>query len=330
MATMRALVAAPRVDGPGGRAWLRRDYPRPVPGPGEALVRITRAGVCATDLEVLLGYRVFDGVLGHEFVGVVAESASPEWLGRRVACEINVGCGECEDCVRGFREHCVRRHALGIFGCDGCFADYIAVPLRNLHALPDGLPDDAAAFVEPLAAACEILEQLHVRPRQRVAVVGAGRLGLLCAQVLALTGCDLTVLGRHASALELLRAWGIVARRVPGEDVTDLHGAVDIVVDCTGSVDGFAQARALVRPRGTLVLKSTFHGVTPIDLSGFAVDEITLLGSRCGPFPAAIRLLAAGHVQVAPLISARYGLDEAEAALEHAARPGVLKVLIAP
>lgn len=329
MTTMRALVAVPRPDGAGAHARLRADYPRPIAGPGEALVRVTRAGVCTTDLEVLKGYRVFDGVLGHEFVGVVADAESA-WAGRRVACEINVGCGDCIECARGRRAHCLRRHALGIFGRDGGFADYVAVPLDNLHALPDGLPDDEASFVEPLAAACEILEQLHVRPGMRVVVVGAGRLGLLCAQVLALAGCDLTVLGRHAGPLELLAGWGIRARLVPAEDVSDLRGAADVVVDCTGSADGFTQSRALVRPRGTLVLKSTFRGTSPIDLSGLAVDEITLLGSRCGPFPAAIRLLAAGHVQVAPLISARYGLDEAEAALQHAARPGVLKVLIEP
>ena len=327
---MRALVAVSRPDGAGGRACLRTDYPRPIPGPGDALVRVTRAGVCTTDLEVLKGYRTFDGVLGHEFVGVVAECGDPAWAGLRVACEINVGCGDCPECARHRPAHCVRRHALGVFGRDGGFADYVAVPLSNLHALPAGLPDDAAAFVEPLAAACEILEQLHVRPGLRVVVVGAGRLGLLCAQVLALTGCELTVLGRHADALKLLCGWGIPARRVPAEDVSDLRGAADVVVDCTGTADGFTQARALVRPRGTLVLKSTFHGTTPIDLSGFAVDEITLMGSRCGPFPAAIRLLAAGHVQVMPLVSARYGLAEAEAALEHAARPGVLKVLIEP
>ncbi len=330
---MLALALTRMPDGTA-RPVLRDDYPLPVPGPGEALVRVTRAGICSTDLEVLRGYRAFEGVLGHECAGVVASAPDTRaWEGRRVVPEINVGCGICPECLAHGPAHCPRRTALGILGHDGVFAEYVTVPVRNLHAVPASVEDDAAVFVEPLAAACEVLEGVHVRPAQRVAVLGTGRLGALCAQVLALTGCDLLAIGRHPAQLDFLREQGIPVERAPEPwpgALADRLGSMDIVVECTGQAGGFAQARALLRPRGTLVLKSTYHGAAQVDLSALAVDEIAVAGSRCGPFDAAIRLLAAGRVCVLPLIHARYALRDALPALERAGQPGALKVLLTP
>jgi threonine dehydrogenase-like Zn-dependent dehydrogenase len=320
--TMRALVLA------DGRLAYHSDHPQPEPGPGEALVRVTRAGICATDLEMQRGYHPFTGVLGHEFTGVVARAPEPGWEGRRVAGEINIGCGECDECRAHGPAHCARRSALGIRGRDGVFAEYVALPLANLHAVPDNVSDDAAVFVEPLAAACSLLERAQIRPSIRVALLGAGRLGLLCAQVLALTGCDLTVVGRHTPGLELLRGWGIAGRDARREPLDDLARACDVVVDCTGSPDGFAQALDWLRPRGTLLLKSTYHGLPQADLSRVVVDELTIAGSRCGPFEPALRLLASGQVRVEEMIAARYPLEEGVAALERAGESGVLKVVL--
>jgi threonine dehydrogenase-like Zn-dependent dehydrogenase len=315
---MLALIAA------NGRAVVQHDRPAPVLAPGEALVRVTRAGICSTDVEVVRGYRAFTGVLGHEFTGVVVSAPDSAWAGRRVVGEINVGCGECATCRREGPEHCERRAALGIFGHDGAFAEFVALPQANLHAVPDHVPDDAAVFVEPLAAACELAERIHVRPAMRVVVLGAGRLGLLCAQVLALTGCDLTVVARRAATRALLAEWGIDAEA----DTQGLARACDLVVEATGSAAGFELARTLARPRGTLALKSTFHGLATVDLSAAVVDELVVAGTRCGPFDAALRLLAAGRVQVTPLIHARFPLAQGEAAFARAQEPGTLKVLL--
>jgi threonine dehydrogenase-like Zn-dependent dehydrogenase len=312
---------------------LRQDYPAPRPTPGEALVRVTRAGICNTDLEVVRGYMDFRGVLGHEFVGVVEEVRDPagacddavverDLRGERVVGEINVYCGECPTCRRGDTIHCPYRSSLGIEKRDGAFADYLVLPVRNLHPVPAGISDEQAIFVEPLAAALEILEQVHITPSDRVIVLGDGKLGLLVAQALALTGCELLALGRHEEKLAILQRRGIatqLADELP-------QGGADIVVDCTGNPAGFAAARALVRPRGTLVLKSTFHGDATIDLTSLAVDEINLVGSRCGPFVPAVRLLAMGVVDVDSLLHATYPLDEGLRAFAHSMEPGVLKV----
>ena len=336
--TERGLEFAPQV-------------PVPQPGPGEALIRVHMAGICATDLEMVLGYQAgFRGVLGHEFAGEVVETAGDvasgdgaQWLGRRVVGEINIGCGRCELCGRGLSKHCRARQTVGIAGRDGVFADYVTMPLANLHALPDDLPDERAVFVEPLAAALQILEQIPIGPSDRVAVIGDGRLGLLIAQVVAMTGCDLCVIGRHAGKLALLHGWGIpntvissaqtVAELGAGRAQRHPEGTRDVVIEATGSADGFALARQIVRPAGTVALKSTFaapRGLPPpeFDLTSLVVDEVQVVGSRCGPFAPAIRLLQEQRVHVDALVHARYSLDNGLQAMERAAQRGVLKVLL--
>jgi threonine dehydrogenase-like Zn-dependent dehydrogenase len=326
---MRALVLTD--DGPQ----LYTDYPLPQPATGEALIRVRLAGVCATDLQLAAGYKGgYRGVLGHEFVGeVTAAPSDPAWVGSRVVGELNVGCGHCLLCRRGLRKHCRARQSLGIIGRDGAFADYLTLPLANLYTVPATLSDEQAVFCEPLAAALEILEQVHITPASRVFVVGDGRLGLLVAQVLALTGCDLTVLGRNPAKLAILTSLGI--ERTALVSPATLAGLAahpaDVVVEVTGSPGGFDQARRLVRPQGILLLKSTFAGSLPnFDASSLVVDEVTVVGSRCGPFLPALSLLAADRVQVTPLIHARFPLEDACVALHYAGQKGVLKVLIRP
>ncbi len=309
---------------------LREDYAAPTPPPGEALVRVRLAGVCNTDLELVRGYLSFRGVPGHEFVGEVVQcDSAPEWIGQRVVGEINAACGECETCRAGRPTHCPHRTTLGIAGRDGAFAEYLCLPVVNLHRVPEAVPDEAAVFVEPLAAACEITQAVHICPTDRVAVLGDGKLGSLCAQVLQLTGCDLLVLGHHEESLGILARRGIGTRRdLAG--LQDLPGLFDIVVEATGTPQGFATARQLVRPRGTIVLKSTYHGAMDANLSQVVVDEVTLAGSRCGPFEPALRLLAQNLVEVMPLIQGRFRLSEGLAAFERAGQRGVLKILIEP
>ncbi len=315
---MQALV----YDGEALR--VREDYPRPVPPPGEALVRVRLAGICNTDLEIVRGYMGFRGVLGHEFVGTVEEAEDRSLIGQRVVGEINAACGECPTCRAGRPTHCPYRTTLGIWGRDGAFAEYLTLPVRNLHAVPDTVSDEEAVFTEPLAAALEILEQVHLRPTDRVVVLGDGKLGLLVAQALALMGCDLLTVGRHREKLAILARRGIpTARESEAEGLT-----ADVVVECTGRPEGFAAARRILRPRGTLVLKSTYHGRVEADLTGLVVDEITLVGSRCGPFPPALRLLQRGLVDVRALVSATYPLVQGVEAFARAAEPGVLKVLL--
>ena len=308
-------------DGPA----LRSDLRVPTPQPLEALVRVRLAGVCGTDLALLRGYAHFRGVLGHEFVGEVAAAAdTPELVGKRVVGEINVVCGRCPACRAGRSNHCERREVLGIRGRDGAFAEYLTLPLANLHPAPDQVPDEAAVFTEPLAAALQITRQVHIAPGLRVLVVGAGRLGQLIAQVLRLTGCELAVAARRERQRGLLAEAGI---RWLAEDAVPAKG-FDVVVEASGAPSGLALARRALRPCGTLVLKSTYAGEVPVDLAALVVDEITIVGSRCGPFPAALRLLAAGLVDPTPLVDARLPLAEAVTALGRATAPGVLKVLI--
>jgi threonine dehydrogenase-like Zn-dependent dehydrogenase len=324
---MRALLLT------DGGLVLRHDYPTPQPQPGEALIRVSVAGVCATDLALIAGYKGgYRGVLGHEFVGRVVESPSAgEWMGRRVVGEINRGCGRCELCRRGLHKHCRQRRALGIHAWDGAFADYLLMPAANLHVVPETLADEAAVFTEPLAAALQILEQVHITPTSRVVLLGDGRLGLLVAQVLATTSCDLTVVGRNPNKLAIAEQVGasiLLAQDDPAINrLANLTN--DVVVEVTGSPDGFALARRLVRPGGVIVLKSTFAGnISEFDSSSLVVDEVTVMGSRCGPFEPALRLLTAGDIDVTSLIQARYSLDNAVEALAHAGRKGVLKALI--
>lgn len=316
---MRALIY-------DGQLRLADDYPQPVAARGEALLQVRLAGICNTDLEITRGYMGFRGVLGHEFVGVVESCADPRWVGQRVVGEINCYCGVCPTCLAANPTHCPQRTTLGIAGRDGALADYCVLPFRNLHRVPDHVSDAEAVFAEPLAAALEILEQVHIRPTQRVIVLGDGKLGLLVAQVMRLSGCDLLVVGRHEDKLAILEQQGIRTRLASEE--TKL--SADVVIDCTGQAEGFASARAMVRPGGTLVLKSTFQGQNEVNLTSMVVDEVTLIGSRCGPFSPALRLLAMGLVDAEPLIAATYRLKQGLAAFDRARRKGALKVLVRP
>lgn len=298
----------------------RDDYPQPRPAAGEALIRVRYAGICNTDREIMSGYKGFTGILGHEFVGVVAEAEDSAWLGRRVVGDINLGCGACDRCRAGHANHCGSRRVLGILGKDGVFADYITLPLANLHPVPDEVSDLAAVFSEPLAAALEVTEQCHVAPSQRVAVLGDGKLGQLVAQVLSLTGCQLTVIGKHADKLRLLagRADTVTLDRIGGLP------PVDLVVECSGRPDGLATAQTIVKPRGRIVLKSTFAGSATADPTAWVVKEITLTGSRCGPLAAALRLMERRLVEVEPLISGVWPLTEWQKAFAH---PGLKAIL---
>ncbi len=307
------------------------DYPEPQAAPGEAIIRVSKAGICNTDLELVKGYMGFRGVPGHEFVGTIAAllpapgSDSGFKTGDRIVGEINCVAPDSPSRDYASRAQDPARTTLGISCRDGAFADYTRVPIANLHHVPDRVSDDEAVFVEPLAAACQILEQVHIRSTDRVAVIGDGKLGLLCAQVLATTSCDLTALGRHRNKLEILAERGISTLLAAGWDG---HRDYDIVVECTGAAAGFDQARQMLRPRGTLVLKSTFEGLTNANLTAIVVDEINIIGSRCGPFATALRLLETRRVDVLPLIHARYPLDQGLAAFAHAQRRGTLKVLL--
>lgn len=305
-----------------GALRLADNHPLPSRPPGEALIRTTLAGVCNTDIEITRGYMGFRGVLGHEFVGVVEQADDPAWVGRRVVGEINAACRACPACRRGDESHCPNRTTLGIDRRDGAMAEYCTLPLSCLHEVPASVSDEAAVFVEPLAAAVEIVDQSHIRPSERVAVVGDGKLGAMIVQVLRLTGCDLTLVGRHPERWELYRRQGVRCLHtgdVGGEQF-------DVVVDCTGQPAGLATARRLTRPRGRLVLKSTFAAPSDLNLSALVVDEIQLIGSRCGPFAPALRLLERGLIETDALIGGRYPL---QAGLEaFAAAQGRLKVLL--
>ncbi len=292
---------------------------------GEALVRVTMAGICNTDLEIVRGYAGFCGTLGHEFVGRVEESPDRAQIGRRVVGEINIGCGACDRCRVGDPRHCERRTVLGIRGHEGAFAEYLSLPPENLRLVPDSVPDRQAVFAEPLAAACEILDQVAIGPETRAAVLGDGKLGQLIARVLATTGCDLTLIGKHPAKLELAAKSGI---KTGMRDAPPPGASFDVVVEATGSPAGLAFALDLVRARGAIVLKSTFHGATSIDASRIVVNEISLIGSRCGRFEAALALLETNRVQLAPLIAGEYPLTQGVAALTAAAAPGTLKILL--
>jgi alcohol dehydrogenase len=295
---------------------------------GDVRVRVVAAGICGTDLQLLGGYAGFTGIPGHEFVGVVEDvssSADASWVGKRVVGEINVGCGGCELCRAGIKAHCPRRTVVGIRGRSGAFAELLSLPARNLHQVPEAIDDRAAVFVEPVAAACRILEQVPLLHGSRVAVLGDGRMGLLVAQVLRTRSAQVTVFGRHAHKLAIARDLSLSTR--PAVDEVEAAERFDIVVDVTGRADGLRRALGLVRPRGTVVLKSTFHGEATFETWPVVVDEVTLMGSRCGPFGRAIELLASGAVQVHPLVSRVAALDDYESAFADARR--LLKVLFA-
>ncbi|MHC5056876.1 MAG: MDR/zinc-dependent alcohol dehydrogenase-like family protein [Planctomycetota bacterium] len=309
----------------GSRARLLSDIPEPVPPEGEALVRVRLAGVCNTDLEILKGYLPFRGVLGHEFVGTVESAPGcDDFVGERVVGEINASCGDCDACRAGEGRHCATRTVLGIVGRDGCIAELCRLPVRNLHRVPPSVPDEAAVFTEPLAAAFRIPEQVAFTGGERVLVMGDGKLGLLVAMVLRNVAGEVTVSGRSEAKLAIAAAAG--ARTVMADELDET--GFDIVVDATGSASGLAGALARVRPLGTVVLKSTVAGDTTAPLSAAVVNEVAIVGSRCGPFAPALRALESGEVDPTPLVTARYPLDETEAALARAAEPDALKVLI--
>ena len=302
---------------------VQERYPAPQASAERALVRVRLAGVCSTDLQILKGYMDFRGVPGHEFVGEVHEGPA-EWLGKRVVAEINFGCGRCEACGRGLQRHCPTRQVMGILGADGSFAEYLAVPLANLHAVPDAVPDEAAVFTEPLAAAFEILEQLPVRSGIPTVVLGDGKLGLLCAFVLHHAGAAVTVVGRHDTKLALARKAGMRA-----VNLSDWQAqAVELVVEATGSPAGLQLAMAAVRPRGTLVLKSTLAENHTLSLAPLVINEVTVIGSRCGLFPPALEALAHNRIPVSSLIETSYLLSDGMEAVNTAARRGALKVLL--
>jgi threonine dehydrogenase-like Zn-dependent dehydrogenase len=308
-----------------GRLSFREDIEVPRPGPGEALVRMRKAAICGTDLELVSGYGGFTGIPGHEFVGeVLACPRQAGLVGQRVTARINISCGACPPCEAGRPHHCRNRSVLGIRGRNGAFADYLSVPAGNLVPVPDAISDDAAVFIEPLAAALRIQEQLPITPSHRVLVLGAGRLGQLIAWSLALTGCRLSVLPRYPRQAALLEARGITC----GDASRLAMGAYDVVVEATGRPEGFSLALEAVRPEGTLVLKSTFSGRAELDLSRVVVKEITVIGSRCGPFEPAVALLKNRQLDPTVLIDAQYPLSEALRAFETARAPGALKVML--
>jgi alcohol dehydrogenase len=315
---MRALVL-----GPSGPSVESRPSPS---SQDEALIRLSVGGICATDLELVKGYMGFEGVLGHEWVGVVEASPDPAQVGQRVVGDINAPCGRCATCLQNRPTHCPARTVLGIQARDGAFSESFTLPSANLHAVPANVSDDAAVFVEPLAAALQILQQVHVRPTDRVVVLGVGRLGQLCARVLALTGAHTSGISRNPARLDLLPS-GVTP--VLLEDAGSLAGA-DVVVDCTGNPAGLALATTLVRPRGTLVLKTTTHDLGDASPIPWVLNEIMLVGSRCGPFEPALRLLASGAVDPTPLISARFALEDGVQALATAADRDSVKVLLTP
>ena len=305
-----------------------REVPRPRPAPEEALIQVVLAGLCGTDREILKGYSKFRGILGHEFVGRVVECANKNWLGKRVVGEINVACGDCEYCLWGLGRHCPRRTVMGIVNRDGVFAEYVALPIVNLHEVPPEIPDEEAVFAEPVAAAAEILEQMPFSHTRRTAVLGDGRLGLLVAQVLRDAGGQVTVIGKHASKLDVARSLRLKVARAGDEQLP--AASFTVVVEATGSPSGLAEALRLVEPRGTVVMKSTFRDTVTLDTAKVVVDEITLLGSRCGNFSKALDLLRDGTVSVRPLISKTLPLEAGLEAFEYLKDPSCLKVLLSP
>lgn len=329
---MKALVFEPKRG-----LYLDSNRATPEPQAGEALIQMRQAGICNTDLEITRGYMEYSGVLGHEFVGTVVEVNDPEakiWVGQRVVGEINAACGHCFMCETGNPTHCLNRTTLGIVNRDGALAEYLRLPIANLHAVPEEITDSEAAFVEPLAAACEILEQIHIRPTERVVVIGDGKLGLLISQVLRLTGANLTLIGRHSEKGQIVQDLGVNYELSPANDadaqarLIEKHRLADIVVECTGNESGLALAKQLVRPRGTIILKSTYHGVPAVPLSLYVVDEIRIVGSRCGPFAPALRLLERGLIETEWLVTSVFGLENGEDAFRRAFEPGVIKVQI--
>ena len=306
---------------------LVKDFEKPVAQKGEALIKVKLIGICNTDYEITKGYMGYKGILGHEFVGVVEEINDDDksLLGKRVVGEINLGCGECEWCKKGLARHCPNRQTLGIWHKDGCFAEYVTLPLNNLLEVPENVKDEEAVFTEPLAAALEILEQLHIMPCQKVLVLGDGKLGLLTALALNASGLDVVLVGKHQNKLEIANAQGVKTKLLSELDIKKEY---DVVVEATGSLSGFETSAALTKPRGVLVLKSTIAASKEFNLSGLVVDEITILGSRCGQFKPALKYLADKKLDVKPLISDVFELNDSIKAFERNKDKDSVKVLV--
>ena len=308
---------------------LVKDYEKPVPKKGEALVRVTLAGICNTDYEITKGYMGYNGILGHEAIGIVEDVNGDDksLVGKRVVPEISYGCKEpdCEWCAQKLYRHCPNRHTLGIWHKDGVFCEYFTMPVEVLFEVPENVEDEQAVFVEPLAAAIEITEQLHIKPMDKVVVLGDGKLGLITALALNALNVNVTLVGKHQNKLDIAKAQGVPAKLLNDFKIQKEY---DVVVEATGSVSGFETAIALTKPRGVLVLKSTVAASKEFNLAPIVIDEITVLGSRCGQFPPALRLLQSGKINLKPLISATYPIDDAIEAFEKNKERDVLKVLI--
>lgn len=306
---------------------LVTDYAKPVPKAGEALIRVTTGGICNTDYEITKGYMGYKGILGHEFVGVVEEinDEDKSLLNKRVVGEINCGCKNCEWCYQGLERHCPNRQTLGIWQKDGCFAQYVTMPLSNLLEVADNVSDEQAVFVEPLAAAVEILEQLHIQPAQKVVVLGDGKLGLTISLALSASNIDVLLVGKHQNKLDIAKAQGVKTKIF--EDL-EIKKEWDFVVEATGSIAGFETALSLTKPRGTLVLKSTVAASKEFNLAPIVIDEIRVQGSRCGQFAPALRLLESNKIDFSPFVSGVYPVDKAIEAFEQNKVPNNLKILI--
>lgn len=296
----------------------------PKPKGQEALIQVSTAGICQTDLELIKGYMHFEGIPGHEFVGKVIESPSDQkWIAKRVVGEINIGCGSCSYCLQGLSRHCPSRSVIGIKNHSGAFAEYIALPLTNLHVIPDSLSDKEAVFVEPLAAACEILEQVHIQPALKIAIIGDGRLAQLIARVLLLAGSDLTVIGKHDDKMMLFQKNNINTCHFQNVKTNKF----DLIIEASGSPSGFEEALKLIKPRGKIIIKSTYKYRLDFDLTQIVIDEISLIGSRCGQFEPAIRLLKNKLVLVEDLISHEFNLEQHDEAFKKAADSQSLKTI---
>jgi len=309
----------------GQKMIFDKNYPEPKSD--EPLIRVNLAGICGTDLEILDGYMQYHGILGHEFVGTVEKSTNPDLIGKRIVGEINVGCGICDSCTKGMTRHCPNRTVLGILNHDGAFAEFLSLPEKNLHIIPDSISDEQAVFVEPLAAAFEIKEQVKLESKWNVAVVGDGRLAQLIAQVLKLSCPNITCFGRHKNKLENLDKLGIKTKI--GIELTDKQ-FFDLVVEATGSNSGFVDTMKLIKPRGIVILKSTIASKENLDLTSTVVNEITLIGSRCGLFQPAIDALATGIISVDSMIDSTFSLEKFSEAIEHAKKPNIMKVFLNP
>ncbi len=309
---------------------LDKNYPIPEVSDDEVLIKTTMAGICNTDYEITKGYMGYKGILGHEFVGVVVKTgknADKSLVGKRVTGEINLACGNCSYCAKGLQRHCPNRKTLGIYKKDGCFCEYFTLPQKNVIPVSDAIDDITAVFTEPLAAAYEILEQLHIRPDHKVAILGDGKLGLCISLVFSALNIDYTHIGRHREKLEISKKLGAKVKLSDELEKDDIKN-YDVVVEATGSSGGFETSVSLVKPRGTLVLKSTIAAKEGLNLASVVVDEITVLGSRCGQFRPILRLLEKGKIDVKPLVSAIYSVDEFEKAFFENEKKGTLKVLV--